>query len=679
MASELSFKAKYRADVLKKMSLEEATYSCLNAKMARNLDKNSDAIEITKQIVQEITELQQNCYLFADSTAVHGKEMIVKRALNWMEHGFSLNGYRYVLKSPFEWTHPKEASRNHQYKIQAWIMIDELLRASLINKKIDFLGTSREIALDWIDNFLLGDEVDDFCWYDMGTGQRASLLAYITHKTALESITSKKILKKSRFNYSGPGLMKLIIAADVHIHELMSEDRIALHSNHGLFQMAGLLALSSSLPILKSSAAARKFAIEKIEFMLKNHFYEDGFHKEHSPMYAVVVSNYLHQINSAGWIEGSSTLESLTCKVIESTQKFIMPNGYFTPLGDSNMRYLADSLCLFDVHTDSLKTPSCPPGLHIFKEGGVAILATNDQHGKADEHLVLSAQFHSRQHKHADDLTLNYCIKGKPYLIDAGTFTYHYGQLERMYIESTKAHNTIEIDGMNNSRFRLDAYGSALTKVFQIGNCTVMEAKINHKHLVPRNIPNNVIKTTDGVDVNIFHTRLVINKPQHFLAVIDILESEEEHQYSQWFHLASRLNLDKVTNERIEIKNDKDVANSTIHIIAQTGNNQESQIFKGEKKPELIGWHSTDGLKLEPNSSLVSRINAKSTVMSTVFDLKGGSMTPFVKVASNGKYIRFSINNGAKFDITIRVRSDGEYHVKCLDGDQESEKTFNWD
>ena len=123
-------------------------------------------------------------------------------------------------------------------------------------------------------------------------------------------------------------------------------------------------------------------------------------------------------------------------------------------------------------------------------------MATNDQLGKSDEHLVLSAQFHSRQHKHADDLTLNYCVKGHPYLIDAGTFTYHYDQLERMYIESTKAHNTIEIDGLNNSRFRLDAYGSGLSKVFQIGNCTVMEAKIDHKNLVPKDIPNNVIKTT---------------------------------------------------------------------------------------------------------------------------------------------------------------------------------------
>ena len=40
----------------------------------------------------------------------------------------------------------------------------------------------------------------------------------------------------------------------------MSEDRLAIHSNHGLFQMAGLLALSSSLPFLKS---AKDFTVKK--------------------------------------------------------------------------------------------------------------------------------------------------------------------------------------------------------------------------------------------------------------------------------------------------------------------------------------------------------------------------------------------------------------------------------
>ena len=678
MSSELSPKAKVMSEELKKMPIGEAIYSCLDVKLAKRLNKSSDVAEITKQITRAVSKSNSKCYLFADSTAVQDREKIVERSIKWIKEGFMLNGCKYVLKSPFKWSHPKGVSRNHQYKIQAWIMIDELLRASLIDSKNKFLETSRQVAIDWIDSFLFGEEVDEFSWYDMGAGQRASLLAYITHKTLLDNSISKKTLKKKNHNSSNEDILKLIIAADIHIHELMSEDRLAIHSNHGLFQMAGLLALSSSLPFLKSAKEARTFSMGKIESMLKNHFFEDGFHKEHSPMYHMFLSNYLYQLNAAGWLEGSSTLESLTQNAIVSTQKFIMPNGLFAPIGDSNMRYSAKDLCLFDVNTDSLEVASCPPGLHIFEEGGVAIMATNDQLGKSDEHLVLSAQFHSRQHKHADDLTLNYCVKGHPYLIDAGTFTYHYDQLERMYIESTKAHNTIEIDGLNNSRFRLDAYGSGLSKVFQIGNCTVMEAKIDHKNLVPKDIPNNVIKTTDGIEVKISHTRLVINKPQHFMAVIDILNSEVEHQYSQWFHFAPRLNLDKITNDRIEVEDKKDITNSTIHILTEKKANRETQIFRGEKTPELIGWHSKDGLKLEPNYSLVSTINAKSAVMSTIFDLKGNSRTPFVKVGSNGRYIRFSINHGSKFDITIRDKRNGEYNVKCLDDNQELEKIFNW-
>ena len=46
----------------------------------------------------------------------------------------------------------------------------------------------------------------------------------------------------------------------------------------------------------------------------------------------------------------------------------------------------------------------------------------------------------------------NFATKGA-LLTDPGTFTYHYDQDERMYVESTRSHNCLEIDGMNYSRY----------------------------------------------------------------------------------------------------------------------------------------------------------------------------------------------------------------------------------
>ncbi len=63
------------------------------------------------------------------------------------------------------------------------------------------------------------------------------------------------------------------------------EERIATHSNHGLFQMAGLIALVKSIPWLEKSAAGYIFAKELLLKMLNEHFGGDGLHKEHSPEY----------------------------------------------------------------------------------------------------------------------------------------------------------------------------------------------------------------------------------------------------------------------------------------------------------------------------------------------------------------------------------------------------------
>ena len=678
MVSKLSVDVNKFVQHIKQIPLSQAASNCIDLKISGRRKSNEDVVSIANNIAKYTIKLNSRCYLFADSTAVQDNKKIVTRAQNWIEDGFVLNGHNYKLETPFNWAHPGGVSRNHQYKVQAWIMIDELLRASLIEPKKVFLETCRNVAIDWIDNFLFGDEKNDFCWYDMGTGQRAALLAFITQKTIIDSSVSKKLLLGKKFNYSCEKLLKLIVAAEIHIRELMCEDRLAIHSNHGLFQMAGLLALSKSLPILKSAEKGRKFAMEKIQIMLDQHFLSDGFHKEHSPMYHMFMSNYLHQLSSAGWLEGNSKLKSITKNAILGTQKYIMPDGFFTPLGDSNMRYPAADLCLFGVHKDKSGSPSCPPGLHVFKEGGVVILATEDDDGNADEHLVFSAQFHSRQHKHADDLSFNYCVNGKPYLIDAGTFTYHYDQLERIFVESTKAHNAIEIDGLNYSRFRLDAYGSAIKRISQIGNCTIMEAGITHKYLIPNNIPNNKVKTTDRIKTDVSHRRILICKPQHFLAIIDILDSEEEHQYSQWLHFAPSITLDNISNGIIKVVDSQLSSNSTIYSIKQDELEPEIKIFRGSKGKQFVGWHSSDGLKLEENSSLESRVVAKSAVISTIIDLKGNGRSPYAKVSTNGKYIRVSITHSSKFDITIRDQGVGSYQVRCIDGKEEFDRVFKW-
>ena len=102
----------------------------------------------------------------------------------------------------------------------------------------------------------------------------------------------------------------------------------------------------------------------------------------------------------------------------------------------------------------------------MFNVGGLVINnSVNPDDPESISQLVFSAQFHSRQHKHADHLNILYHLNNQPLLVDAGTYTYQYDIPERMYCESTRAHNTVEIDELNYSRYRQDAFGYALMLV----------------------------------------------------------------------------------------------------------------------------------------------------------------------------------------------------------------------
>lgn len=56
-------------------------------------------------------------------------------------------------------------------------------------------------------------------------------------------------------------------------------------------------------------------------------------------------------------------------------------------------------------------------------------------------------------HGHADALSFVLYVDGQPVLIDPGTYCYHTDAHWRRYFVSTRAHNTICIDGMNQARF----------------------------------------------------------------------------------------------------------------------------------------------------------------------------------------------------------------------------------
>ena len=503
----------------------------------------------------------------------------------------------------------------------------------------DYYQPSLDYIIDWIDTFIATDARHDFAWYDMAVGQRATKLAYILSR-ALERGESQEVIDK------------LIVCAEIHIKELSNLDTIALHSNHGLFQMLGLLTLGSQLSFLKSSKQAVNLAKDLIVQMIQRHFCSDGMHSEHSPTYHIYMANFLSILLDSGYIQ-SKEFEVLASKAIDASQYLVQPDGCILGFGDSRP-VPVEMKALFDVHGDGSNRFS-PKGLRYFDKYGL-VIHSHYKDNKISDYFAFSAAFHSRQHKHADDFNFQFYYKGIPIFVDTGTYTYQYDLPERIYAESTRAHNCVEIDHCNYSRFNKDVFGSAINFVKKLGDCLIIESFVDRKRLMPNTLTNTNLKFKDAIEVSIKHKRLIAYHPEQYLLVIDIMKSEHEHDYTQWFNFDDKLNVvdDKVVSVF-------DENNTNLLSLTPVGDNKNIQHVRGEVEPKLHGWMCKDGHTLTERSAVGMSCKGTNQTLATLVDLNPSkSKKIFFNSGTNGKYIRFSLarNSDNSIELIYRLRNN---------------------
>lgn len=92
-----------------------------------------------------------------------------------------------------------------------------------------------------------------------------------------------------------------------------------------------------------------------------------------------------------------------------------------------------------------------PPECHCYKEGGYTILRSTDR-------KILIGMDHAElgfgkiaAHGHSDALSFQIFYEGIPVFVDPGTFNYHITPAERNYFRETKNHNTVFVEGKNQS------------------------------------------------------------------------------------------------------------------------------------------------------------------------------------------------------------------------------------
>ncbi len=607
----------------------------------------------TQAVNEAVQGLPPVAYL-KESTAFHADlNSVAKKCLNV---GILAQGERIALIEPMEWSLYATKSRSVRYKVHAWGVLDAMLAYDSLRLDNTMYQPALANILDWISTYVLKESNDEFAWYDMAVGQRATKLAYIFRRAVEQGEPVET-------------LAKLTVACHLHVLELSEAERIAMHSNHGLFQMSGLLALSKSLPHLRFSSTAASFAIDSIQTMLGNHFSSDGLHMEHSPMYHVFMTNYMALLLESGFLEQSQNLIDMTKIAVDAAQWFVMPDGMLLPFGDTP-RILAAERAHFPIGTNQQGEPGAS-GVRWFKSGGLVVQHVSSNAGQSNSYLAFNGAFHSRQHKQADDFNFLLHANGMAIFDDPGTFTYQYDDPRRMYVESTRAHSCLEIDGLNTSRYNNEAYGSAIRHVQEVGPMLFIEANLHRKRLISPDLPNNAITTADGVPVDVRHSRKLIHLPGEFLLVVDDVKSTNEHVFKQHFNLNHKL-LIKLGNKAMVMHGKSLIA--TIEPL--TSSMSAVELAYGQKVPKLHGWASLDGHTLVSSPTLSVKASGSKRVMATFINLKPSRKTKvFFNEGTGGKYLRLVIKRDGKTHEFLYRDSNDRRTLTFAAGDEMWEAT----
>lgn len=452
---------------------------------------------------------------------------------------------------PVDWNADPFKDRNWRYQLHAWRMLDPLFGAWEQTGEIKYLDDTLRVVFDWYEYHEVRQQKSDYEWYDMAVGLRAMKLAYLFQRAFEGDV-----------QLDDAGKAKLIHLAWLHAQSLMDKHLLS-KGNHGLFQLHGLLALCNIVPSIETCADARDFVKVEMQDLLLRQFSSEGVHLESAPEYHFFVYNTVKRFMDTGWYEQFGFIRELMERVEQNRVWMVHPDKTIVTVGDSEPKSVNIEWPESPDSCRDLKA-SCYL-LRNFSESGYAIVrsdwAVPTQNASM---LFFMGMFFQTGHKLPDDLSFEWFDQGERILTNAGKYSYSKGAF-RDYVTSTAAHNTVEIDGRTPKLSKASRYGSAITDARAMGETFLIRGA------VPRE---------EGIE----QERLVLFRPQRWLAIADVLQGDALHEYTQWFHFARQWRLENTEGDM------RLVSSSGRTVLVRHLSGAQLVVSRGQKQPKLQGW-----------------------------------------------------------------------------------------
>jgi hypothetical protein len=259
---------------------------------------------------------------------------------------------------------------------------------------------------------------------------------------------------------------------------------------------------------------------------------------------------------------------------------------------------------------EALGEPRDLPVRRAFPDGGYYILGADFETPREIRIVADAGPLGYREiaaHGHADALSFTLSVGGEEFLVDPGTYAYHTQPEWRAYFRGTAAHNTVRVDGRDQSepggnfmwlrkaRAQASAWSSTPDRDF-------LEA--SHDGYM-------------ALDDPVLHRRrLVLDKGSRRLVVEDYLEMHAPHDVEIFFHCAPEAHALPLFGGAKVLRGGK-----AIHVRWPDLEDGRGEILRGRTEP-IAGWVSRRFDRREAAPTLVWRARlAGDCVLRTVIEL----------------------------------------------------------
>ena len=180
-------------------------------------------------------------------------------------------------------------------------------------------------------------------------------------------------------------------------------------------------------------------------------------------------------------------------------------------------------------------------------------------------------------HGHADALSVLVSWGGVPLLVDPGTYCYNAAPEFRHFFRGTHAHNTMVIDGCDQSE-----YGASFLWLREV-QCSFTNE--------PGAAPKSVHASHDGyrrlTDAVVHHRRVTLGEGDGPLVIEDWIDSEQPHDVELFWHAAPGATLAPISDGSWRLlAGDRHVS------LAIEGHKLEATLIEGRESPPQ-GWVSS--------------------------------------------------------------------------------------